>query len=109
MRVKKGFGRVYGVSMTTAEQKAMRLEIGRQIAEYERQHAIDLEATVLWVLHEEFGFGEKRLHRFHDMFVPLTQKLLKQYDMNEDDQSWLCRHKLKELGLDISKWSNENK
>ena len=57
MRVKKYKGSVFGAGLTAAEKKAMNMEIQRQLVEYERKHTIELEAIVLWVLHEQLGFG----------------------------------------------------
>lgn len=48
-----------GAAMTVAEKKAMNLEIQRQLAEYDKKHATEIDALILWVLHSEFGFGEK--------------------------------------------------
>lgn len=57
MRVKKAGGRIFGGTMSAAEKKAMDLEIQRQLAEYDRKHLIEIDAMILWVLHERFGCG----------------------------------------------------
>ena len=57
MQVKKAGGKVYGAILTAAEKKAMDLEIQRELAEYDRKHIAEIDATILWVLHEQFGFG----------------------------------------------------
>ena len=51
MRVKKVGGKVYGADFTAAERKAMNLEIERQLAEYSRKHANEIDAIILWQLH----------------------------------------------------------
>lgn len=51
MRIKKAAGKVYGAAMTVAEKKAMNLEIQRQLAEYDKKHATEIDALILWVLH----------------------------------------------------------
>lgn len=107
MIVKKSKGKVYGASLTAAEKKAMDIEIKRQLAEYERQHQLELDAIILWVLRNQLGFGKKRLKRFYDEFSPAVQELLRYYEMGEEDQSWLCTRKLKDHGVDIEKWQNE--
>ena len=68
MIVKKSGGRVFGAELTAAERKAMELEINRQLAESDRQHANDFDAMVLYVLHTHLGFGKKRLRRFYEAF-----------------------------------------
>ena len=61
MQVKKAGGKVYGAVLTAAEKKAMDLEIQRELAEYDRKHIAEIDATILWVLHEQFGL--RRLPR----------------------------------------------
>lgn len=107
MRVKKAGGKVYGAAMTAAEKKAMNMEIQRQLAEYDMKHMNELDAMVLWHLHEEFGFGLKRLKRFYDTFKPQVDALLERYVMDDSDMVWLCTYKLKQYGIDIEKWNNE--
>lgn len=107
MHVKKSKGKVYGASLTAAEKKAMDIEIKRQLAEYERQHQLELDAIILWVLHNQLGFGPTRLKRFYDEFGPAVEELLRYYEMGEEDQSWLCTRKLKDYGINIEKWQKE--
>lgn len=57
MHVKKAGGKVYGAILTAAEKKAMDIEIQKELAEYDRKHIAEIDATILWVLHEQFGFG----------------------------------------------------
>lgn len=61
MVVKKAGGKIYGAVLTAAEKKAMNMEIERQLAEYTRKHEVELNAMILYVLHEQLGFGEQRL------------------------------------------------
>lgn len=105
--IKKHGSKVYGANLTVAERKAMGMEIQRQIAEYDKKNMLEIDALVLWVLHEEFGFGAVRLKRFFDRFAPALDDLVKRYEMEYDDSVWLCTHKLKELGIDISEWEKE--
>lgn len=60
MVVKKAGGKIYGAVLTSAEKKAMNMEIERQLAEYTRKHEVELNAMILYVLHEQLGFGEQR-------------------------------------------------
>ena len=72
MHVKKNRGKVYGASFSHNEQKAIEVEIQKQLAEYDKNHAKELSAMVLWVLHTEFGFGEKRLKKFYDIYAKIA-------------------------------------
>ena len=61
----------------------------------------------MWVLHSEFGFGEKRLRRFYDRFNKAIAELLERYVMEENDKVWLCTYLLKQYGIDLEKWREE--
>lgn len=107
MFVKKTKGRVFGAEFTAAERKAMEMEIRRSCAEYLDQNAWEVASMVLWVLHEEFGFGEKRLRRFHDQFYFQIKELIDRYLAEDKEEIWICRKKLKESGFDIEQWERE--
>ena len=107
MKVKKINGKIYGAELTATEKKALNMEIGRQIVDMDRKHALELEAMVLWELHSQLGFGEKRLKRFYDLFVPSLEDLLSRYEMGSEDTYWLCTKKLDDAGIDIEQWFNE--
>lgn len=109
MRVKKTKGKAYGMTLTAAEKRAMNLEIQRQLAEYDARHNIELDAIILWELHEQFGFGPKRLKKFYDAFSKATDELIKRYEMEDAEKVWLCTYMLKRYGIDIEKWHSEAK
>ena len=108
MHVKKANGKIYGAQLTSAEQKAMNMEIQRQCAEYDRKNANEIDAMILWHLHEFFGFGHDRLKKFHDSFIPAIKALCERYEMTDKgDEVWLCTKKLQDYGIDIEKWNKE--
>lgn len=90
MQVKKAGGKVYGAVLTAAEKKAMDLEIQRELAEYDRKHIAEIDATILWVLHEQFGFGAQRLRTYYDAFHDRIKELVSRYEMEDQDDIWLC-------------------
>lgn len=96
------------VPMTSNQKKVMDAEIRRQLAEYDRQNAMEIDAMVLWVLYSEFGFRKKRLKRFYDKFIPELDALINRYEMVNDDTPWLCIRKLKDAGINILEWSKED-
>ena len=108
MIVLKSGGKVIGGKLTNAEKKAMDIEISKQIAVMDRQHEKEIEATILWVLAEEFGFGEKRLRRFYDRFNASLKKLVQRYELAETDEAWLALQKLKDAGIDLDIWERES-
>lgn len=84
-------------------------EIRRQLAEYDLKHANELDAMILWHLHEEFGFGPKRLKQFYDTFAVRLDELIKHYEMTDSDMVWLCTYKLKQYGIDIEEWNKQRR
>lgn len=107
MRVNKIGGRVYGATLTKTEEKALNMEIQRQLAEYDKKHEKEVVALILWALHEQFGFGEERLHRFYKSFDENVNALLKRYELPNSDDIWLCTRMLKEYGIDLKQWERD--
>ena len=93
---------VYRPRLSTGERQAMDMEIKRQCAEYDKRNATEIDAMVLWILHQEFGFGPERLRRFHERFFAGMDALVKRYEM--EDEAWLCTQKLREYGVDVEEW-----
>ena len=109
MTIVKHDGKVVGAKLTAAEKKAMDIEIKRELVKLNEQNMMELDAIILWVLHEELGFGHKRLRRFYECFNKSVNDLNARYEFagTAEDKIWLCTHKLKEYGIDIEKWNKE--
>ena len=107
MVVKKSGGKIIGAHLTAAEQKAMNMEILRQIAAMNEKNADEIDAMILWHLFDEFGFDEEDLKQFHHSFYPKIKELSERYEMADTDRAWLCTYKLKEKGIDIAAWNRE--
>lgn len=87
---------------TNKERKAMEDEINRQTAKNIQKLSVDLQALVLWQLHEQLGFGKKRLLRFKKAFQPMIQELQNFYETRSDEVDFVCKYKLKnEVGIDV--------
>lgn len=102
-------GHIISTQFSKKEQAAIDKEIQRQCAEFDMKNATEIDALILWLLHEKFGFGMKRLRRFFDLFSTEFDALIERYQMEEGDKVWLCTYKLKEYGVDIEKWNEEDK
>jgi len=83
-------------------------EIQRELAEYDRKHIAEIDATILWVLHEQFGFGAQRLRTYYDAFHDRIKELVSRYEMEDQDDIWLCTQMLKRIGVDIEAWHKES-
>ena len=108
MIVKKSGKKVFGANLSVAEKKALQLEIERQIAEQRERLEKEIEIVTLYALHEEFGFGKVRLHRFYKSFAKTFNDLIKRYEMDQTDGIWLCEKMLSDHGVDLNKWRDEN-
>lgn len=108
MIIKKTRGKIYGAQLTNAEQKAMDIEIKKQLKEWDHKHMLELDAVVLWELYEQLGFEYDELKTFYDGFSHGLADLIKRYEMDSEDMIWLCTYKLKDrLGIDLEAWNHE--
>ena len=101
MKLKKSGGKVFGADLTSAEKKAMEMEIRRQLVDYNRQNMNEIDALILWHLHIEYGFGKKRLLRFYESFNKRVEEMMNYYMMDSSKAPWMYTEKLKEYGIDI--------
>lgn len=64
----------------------------------------NVEAIILYQMHEQFGFGKKRLQQFFDNTAPMIKDMLNEYNWDKDEDAiWLCEYKLKkEVGIDLA-------
>lgn len=107
MNFKKSSGKIFGVVFNKAEQRALDQAINEQIVENDRRFDMDRESSILWMLHTRFGFGPKRLKEAWNLFYSETVKLREYYQMEQEDEGWLAREKLKSIGCDIEQWYKE--
>lgn len=107
MKAKISGKMAYGVSLTSAEKKALDKEVERQLAEWDKKHMTELSALILYVLHSTFGFGKKRLKDFYFQFAEEVFNLTQRYDLDDSDDVWLCTKKLKEYGVNLTEWEDE--
>ena len=80
---KKSGGKIFAVQFNKAEERALDQEIKKQIVENDRAFDMDKESSILWMLHTQH------------------------YLMEQADDGWLARKKLKDIGCDIEEWYRE--
>ena len=107
MFFKKAAGQIFGITFNKAEQKAIDKAIGEQCAEMDRRMELDRDSSILWMLHEQFGFGHDRLFKAWKLMYADSKKLQARYEMGPEDGGWLCRQKLKEYGVDVERWHRD--
>lgn len=104
MQIKRSGKTIYGAKFTAAEQKAIDMEVARQLADYTRKHNVELEAILLKRLRDGLGFGEKRLREFFDKCDDDIARMIQYYELGDTDEAWLCTRQLKEEGFDVEQW-----
>ena len=87
------------------ERKIFEEEINRQTAKNIERMSVDLQALVLWSIHQQLGLGKKRLLRFQKAFQPMIRELQKYYELDSANETdFVCKYKLKnEVGIDVEK------
>lgn len=90
--------------MTPEMNAAMLHEINQQCLEADDRLSLDVDAVVLWTLHQHLGFDVKRLHSFYLAMAAEHRRMRDYYEM---DDTYPERYKLKELGADIEEWQKE--
>ncbi len=109
MRVKIYKGKVFGAELTSAEQKAMNIEINRQTLIKDKLYAADIDALMLYALMKHKGWKKKRLKAFWKAFNSEHKALREHYKMNEPgDNEYLAHRELKKIGVDINEWYKED-
>lgn len=93
--------------MPKRQQKDLNRAIDKIIMERDSKYCVDMDASTLWTLHSEFGFGKDRLKKFWDACFATHQKLKKQYDVDGNEADWICTKLLKEIGIDVEEWYKE--
>lgn len=108
MNVLKFGKNVIGAKLTAAEKKALDIEIRKAAAVHDEKFAREVEATLLWIIRQKLGYGEKGLKTIHDEYFTRIKALIERYELEEEDDIWLCTKMLKAEGIDIEAWYKED-
>lgn len=80
-------------------------EFDKLLADYNRQVALQ----VLYILHFEEGYGQKRLKRFSDRLAEMQIKTIDRYEATDGEVPDICEIKLREAGIDVDEFLKEVK
>lgn len=93
------------MNVMKALKKKEKAKLYRQLDE---QHAVDYDALILYTLMIGCGYRKKRLRKFWELFRNVHEELMAHYEMQSyEDNVWLAHKKLKEIGVDVKKWYEE--
>lgn len=93
---------------TSQERQVMKKIISQHLIKQSEEYSNDLDAAVLYTLHSKHGWGAKRLRKFYEEFREACKDLEDYYEM-PTEAGWLCRTKLKEIGVDIEAGNAEQR
>ena len=90
--------------MTNAQMKALQGSIREQIGKSIEKLKSNIEAIVLWELHEQYDLTVEELEAFLDRFQPALKELQDFYDVEStEDTELACVYNLKSIGFDTEK------
>lgn len=99
---KKFRGQIFGTQFTKKEEQAIDAAISEMIVEKFITFEKELDASMLMMLHEHFGFGYDRMMKAWRLTFDCNRQLQKRYEMDAKDSAWLCQKLLKEqFGIDL--------
>lgn len=93
------------VNLTKKQKDVLKDEIGKALIKKLEEYDREFDAMVLWVLHEQLGFGKTRLERFYKTFFALSQELKQRYE--EDSPGLPAMAELKSIGVDVVELANK--
>lgn len=90
--------------LSNREMKALDGSIREQIGQQITKLKGNIEAIVLWQIHEQYGAGAKKLDTFLEGFQPALQELMNFYGVESAEETELaCVYNLKSIGFDTDK------
>lgn len=108
MIINRSGSKIFGAHLSKAEQKALDIEVRKAMVEEGRKYYSDLDASLLYYLHVQYGWGLKRLRQFWEGFRIVREEATEQYMLDDnDDVNFLCKQKLKDIGVLVDVWLDE--
>lgn len=92
---------------TSAETKAMNIEIKRQCHEINKQYMTEADALMLMAARDVFEAGPVRLKRLFDTIIEYRKNSLDYMLDPAKDGEWLYTKWLQEAGVDLEAWYRE--
>lgn len=86
------------LALSDKQKHMLGLEIRRQAVEANKEYDLDFEAAWMWVMHDKYGYGLKRLLKLRKEVITETKRMQKYFKMKDN---YPQRYKLKEIGYDV--------
>ena len=89
--------------LSNKERKEIEQAVRKETAKNVKDLSLNLQAIVLWNIHKQLGFGQRRLIEFQRSFLPLIKELQDFYMAESSEETeFILLYKLKnEVGVDV--------
>ena len=93
------------LKLNKGQQRALDVEISRQLVEKRNEFLKDMDAMMLLSIHRKCGFGKRKLTEIFKSFILDYEKFIDDYQV---EGAWMAAYRLKEeTGLDIEELHKE--
>lgn len=82
--------------------KSVKDDIAKEFVKLLDRYNYEASCQVLYILHFEFGWGEKRLKRFADCLTQMQKEQKERFELEDEDTPWICAEQLRKDGVDVS-------
>ena len=106
MVFKKFRGQIFDVDLNTKERQVLNQKVNELLIKRHEEFADDVDYMIMYILHNHFGFGLKRMRQFYEAFITENEKLIKHYEMS-DAGVYFARKEMNAIGCDFEKWNGE--
>ena len=106
MVFKKFRGQIFDVDLNAKERQVLNQKVNEMLIMRHGEFADDVDYMILYILHNRFGFGLRRMRQFYEAFITENDKLIKHYEM-PDAGVYIARQEMNAIGCDFEKWNNE--
>lgn len=88
-------------------KKNLKADVTQWVIDCDRQYTREVDASILYILHKEFGFGKERLKKFYRRWVDAHAELQEKYQFSTPDEMEYLYTKLLEweMGIRLSDWA----
>ena len=108
MVFKKFRGQIFDVDLNAKERQVLNQKVNELLITRHGEFVDDVDYMILYILHNRFGFGAKRMRQFYEAFLTENEKLIKHYEMS-DAGVYVARKEMNSVGVDFEKWNNERR
>ena len=106
MFFKKFRGQIFDVELNPKEREVLNQKVNEMLIKRHGEFADDVDYMILYILHNQFGFGVQRLKKFYEAFIVENEALIKHYEI-PDAGVYIARKEMNAIGIDFEKWNQE--